>query len=59
MLVRFIRVIRVSVCPVCANAPRGVSLVCPGSPRCLFTGTLAGGDFWTLSVNLCVGVYCE
>ena len=32
MVVRFVRVIRV---PACAR----VSRVCPGSPRCLFTGT--------------------
>ena len=33
--VRFVRVIRV---PACARVSR-VSRVCPGSPRCLFTGT--------------------
>ena len=33
MLVGFVCVIRVSVCPVCPG-------VCPGSPRCLFTGTV-------------------
>ena len=32
--VRFVRVIRV---PACARVSR-VSRVCPGSPRCLFTG---------------------
>ena len=32
---RFVRVIRV---PACARVSR-VSRVCPGSPRCLFTGT--------------------
>ena len=35
MVVRFVRVIRV---PACARVSR-VSRVCPGSPRCLFTGT--------------------
>ena len=34
MVVRFVRVIRV---PACARVSR-VSRVCPGSPRCLFTG---------------------
>ena len=34
MVVRFVRVIRVE--PACAR----VSRVCPGSPRCLFTGTV-------------------
>ena len=34
MVVRFVRVIRV---PACAR----VSRVCPGSPRCLFTGCAA------------------
>ena len=34
MVVRFVRVIRV---PACARVSR-VSHVCPGSPRCLFTG---------------------
>jgi len=33
---------RYSVCPVCVPAPPGVFVpvarVCPGSPRCLFTG---------------------
>ena len=33
---RFVRVIRV---PACARVSR-VSRVCPGSPRCLFTGTV-------------------
>ena len=36
MVVRFVRVIRV---PACALVSR-VSRVCPGSPRCLFTGTV-------------------
>ena len=36
MVVRFVRVIRV---PACACVSR-VSRVCPGSPRCLFTGTV-------------------
>ena len=36
MVVRFVRVIRV---PACARVSR-VSRVCPGSPRCLFTGTV-------------------
>ena len=63
MLVRFFRVIRVSVCtvyPLCQSecqkshrhtftpgvflpvgtVPARVSRVCPGSPRCLFTGTV-------------------
>ena len=35
MVVRFVRVIRV---PACARVSR-VSRMCPGSPRCLFTGT--------------------
>ena len=35
MVVRFVRVIRV---PACARVSR-VSRVCPGSPRCLSTGT--------------------
>ena len=35
MVVRFVRVIRV---PACARVSR-VSRVCPGSPRCLFTGS--------------------
>ena len=35
MVVRFVRVIRL---PACARVSR-VSRVCPGSPRCLFTGT--------------------
>ena len=35
-VVRFVRVIRV---PACARVSR-VSRVCPGSPRCLFTGTV-------------------
>ena len=34
MVVRFVRVIRM---PACARVSR-VSRVCPGSPRCLFTG---------------------
>ena len=34
-VVRFVRVIRV---PACARVSR-VSRVCPGSPRCLSTGT--------------------
>ena len=34
LVVRFVRVIRV---PACARVSR-VSRVCPGSPRCLFTG---------------------
>ena len=34
MVVRFVRVIRV---PACARVSR-VTRVCPGSPRCLFTG---------------------
>ena len=33
-VVRFVRVIRL---PACARVSR-VSRVCPGSPRCLFTG---------------------
>ena len=36
MVVRFVRVIRV---PACARVSR-VSRVCPGSPRCLSTGTV-------------------
>ena len=36
MVVSFVRVIRV---PACARVSR-VSRVCPGSPRCLFTGTV-------------------
>ena len=36
MVVRFVRVIRVHAC---ARVSR-VSCVCPGSPRCLFTGTV-------------------
>ena len=35
---RAVRVIRV---PACARVSR-VSRVCPGSPRCLFTGTVPG-----------------
>ena len=38
MVVRFVRVIRV---PACARVSR-VSRVCPGSPRCLFTGIRTG-----------------
>ena len=38
MVVRFVRVIR--AVPACARVSR-VSRVCPGSPRCLFTGTLS------------------
>ena len=40
MVVRFDRVIRV---PACARVSR-VSRVCPGSPRCLFTGSLPQND---------------
>jgi len=35
MVVRFVCVVCV---PLCVRVPR-VSRVCPGSPRCLFTGT--------------------
>ena len=50
MVVRFVCVVRVPlcarvsrVCPVCVPAPPGVILpgVCPGSPRCLFTGCVS------------------
>ena len=42
MVVRFVRVIRV---PACARVSR-VSRVCPGSPRCLFTGTVPVTIWW-------------
>ena len=44
MVVRFVRYIRV---PACARVSR-VSRVCPGSPRCLFTGTVpCWRSLWT------------
>ena len=51
-VVRFVRVIRV---PACAR----VSRVCPGSPRCLFTGIRIGLAETNLCVLPCRGVALE